>query len=175
MKTGLHKIISMSSALASAVVLVAVAGCNDVLSTEAVDGEALSAQAGAVAAAASMSANRGSWNNWHVHDLPYGTPQYTDETGLRHEDYSIWPLIWPDYVSNESLLVYCTDAAEKLLVGEVGVVNGSKFASGTCRNDLYVIQIRVNLDPDAPVPSEHAGWEALDLGPFIFYYRLTSR
>jgi hypothetical protein len=127
------------------------------------------------AAAASMTANRGSWNGWHVHDLPYGTPEYTDENGLRHADYDIWPFIWPTYPSPESPVVYCIDGAEKLLVGGDG---GSKLASGTCRNALYIIQIRLN-DSDAPGPSERSGWTAYTGPPLpnglTFSYRLTPR
>ena len=124
------------------------------------------------AAAASMTAKRDSWNGWHVHDLPYGSEFYTDEDGLRHEDYNIWPVIWPDYPSEEYPVVYCIDGAEKLLVGGDG---GSKLASGTCRNDLYIIQIRLN-DSDAPGPSERSGWKALPLGNGLtFYHRLTPR
>ena len=125
--------------------------------------------------AASMTANRGSWNGWHVHDLPYGTPEYTDENGLRHADYDIWPFIWPTYPSPESPVVYCIDGAEKLLVGGDG---GSKLASGTCRNALYIIQIRLN-DSDAPGPSERSGWTAYTGPPLpnglTFSYRLTPR
>ena len=124
------------------------------------------------AAAASMTANRGSWNGWHVHDLAYGTEPYTDEKGLRHEDYNVWPVIWPDYPSDESPVVYCIDGAEKLLVGGDG---GSKLAAGTCRNDLYIIQIKVNAS-DAPAPAPGSGWTALPLGNgFTLYYRLTPR
>ncbi|HSM36313.1 MAG TPA: hypothetical protein VK837_07960, partial [Longimicrobiales bacterium] len=151
----------------------ALTGCNDdPLITEAASGDALSAQSDAVAAAASMSANRTSWNNWHVHDLPYGTAQYTDAEGLRHEDYNIWPVIWPDYPSEASPVVYCTDGAEKALVGGDG---GSKVASGTCRNELYIIQIKVNAS-DAPAPAEGSGWIPLPLGNgFTLNYRLTAR
>ena len=111
----------------------------------------------------------GSWNNWHVHDLAPPAEPYTDENGLRHEDYSVWPLIWPDYPSEEAPVVYCNDGAEKLLVGGDG---GSKLAAGTCRNDLYIIQIKANAS-DAPAPR---GWSAQPLGNgFTLYYRLTPR
>jgi len=118
------------------------------------------------AAAAPVSADRGSWNNWHVHDG--AAVPFTDASGLRHEDLSIWPLIWPDYPSDESPVVYCTDGAEKALVGGDG---GSKLAAGTCRNDLYIIPIQLNAS-DAPAP---AGWMALPLGGVTLYYRLTPR
>jgi len=125
-------------------------------------------------AAASMIANRGSWNGWHVHDLDYDHPDkgFTDENGLRHEDYDIWPFIWPGYPSEEYPVVYCIDGAEKLLVGGDG---GSKLAAGTCRNDFYIIQIKVN-DSDAPGPSARSGWTEFPLGNgFTLYYRLTAR
>lgn len=172
MSNGRRRIIGMSSALALAVVPVALTGCNDALMTEATSSEAESARADVVAAAASMSSSRGAWHNWHVHDLPYGTQPYTDADGLRHEDYNIWPVIWPDYASDPSLVVYCIDGAEKLLVGGDG---GSKVAAGTCRNEIYIIQIQVNAS-DAPAPADGSGWVGLPLGNgFTFYYRLTPR
>lgn len=171
MTSRLRWIIRRASAIALVAVPFVVTGCNDdALTTEAVTDEILSAQSGAVAAAAPMNANRGSWNNWHVHDLPYGTEPYTDAEGLVHKDYDIWPVIWPDYPSAQSPVVYCIDGAEKLLVGGDG---GSKMASGTCRNDLYIIQIRLNAS-DAPAPS--GKWTPLPLGNGLtFYYRLTPR
>jgi hypothetical protein len=124
------------------------------------------------AAATTLTANRGSWNGWHVHDLAPPAEPYTDANGLRHEDYNIWPAIWPDYPSDKSPVVYCTDGAEKALVGGDG---GSKLAAGTCRNELYIIQIQLNAS-DAPAPAERSGWTALPLGNgFTFYYRLTPR
>jgi hypothetical protein len=163
----------MATSLGLAVLPVALTGCNiDALPTEVASGEALSARAGALATAASMTAHRGSWNGWHVHDLPYGSAQYTDETGLRHEDYNIWPVIWPDYPSDDSPVVYCIDGAEKALVGGDG---GSKLAAGTCRNDRYIIQIQLNAS-DAPAPAEGSGWTALPLGNgFTLHYRLSPR
>lgn len=173
MKNGLGKNLGASIGFALTVVLVSLTGCNDdILTTGAAGDESLSAPFGAVAPAASMTANRGSWNGWHVHDLPYGSEFYTDAEGLRHEDYNIWPVIWPDYPSDQSPVVYCIDGAEKELVGGDG---GSKVAAGTCRNELYIIQIKVNAS-DAPAPAEASGWTALPLGNgFTLYYRLTPR
>ena len=146
-------------------------GCSDSLvapDTGFVASDAAQEEALSTTAAAKVSAP-GSWNNWHVHDLAYGSAPYTDAEGLRHEDYNIWPVIWPDYPSDASPVVYCNDGAEKVLVGGDG---GSKVAAGTCRNDLYIIQIQVNAS-DAPAP---AGWTALPLGNgFTLYYRLTLR
>lgn len=129
-------------------------------------------QVPSAAAAASMRANRGSWNNWHVHDLAYGAESFTDANGLRHEDYDLWPLIWPDYAETPSLWAYCPDGIEKALVGGDG---GSKLASGTCQNDLYIIPIKLNAS-DAPAPKGPKGWMALPLGGGLtLYYRLIPR
>jgi hypothetical protein len=140
------------------------AGCSDnPVAPNAAQEDALST------AATAQKGERGSWNNWHVHDLDYGEAPYTDENGLRHEDYNLFPMIWSDYPSEESPVVYCMDGAEKFLIGGDG---GSKLAAGTCRNELYIIQIQLN-DDDAPAP---AGWPSLDLGDLgTFYYRLTPR
>lgn len=143
-----------------------IAGCDSIVAPE-------SALAPAGDAAAAEMSKRGSWNNWHVHDLAPPAVPYTDENGLRHEGYDIWPLIWPDYPSPDSPVVYCIDGAEKALVGGDG---GSKLASGTCRNELYIIQIKLNAS-DGPVPAERSGWTALalPLGNLTLYYRLTPR
>ena len=149
--------------LLAVAVMVLLAGCDSIVAPE-------SALAPAGDAAAAKMSKRGSWNNWHVHDLAPPAVPYTDENGLRHEGYDIWPLIWPDYPSPD-LVVYCIDGAEKALVGGVG---GSKLASGTCRNELYIIQIKLNAS-DGPVPAESSGWTALPLGDLTLYYRLTPR
>lgn len=143
---------------ASAVLL---AGCSDsLIASDAAQEETLTtADKGA----------RSAWHNWHVHDLGYGEEPYTDEHGLRHEDWNLFPMIWPDYPSEASPVVYCMDGAEKFLIGGDG---GSKLAAGTCRNDIYIIQIQLD-DPETPAPK---GWTALPLGDLgTFHYRLTPR
>ena len=121
-----------------------------------------------VAAPAQVSAERGSWNNWHVHD---GTaPPVTDATGLTHRGLVFFPQIFgSSYASTPSLWAYCTDATDKALVGGDG---GAKEAAGTCRNELNIIHLKV-IDSDAPAPT---GWTALaPSGGHTVYYRLTSR
>ena len=114
------------------------------------------------------SADRGSWNNWHVHD---GTAvAYTDANGLTHRNLSIFPQIFPGYsASTPSLWAYCTDATDKGLVGGDG---GAKLAAGHCENESYIIHLQ-NIASDAPAPQ---GWTALaPSGGFTFYYLLTPR
>lgn len=119
------------------------------------------------AMATPVSADRGSWNNWHVHDGTL-TP-YTDASGLTHRGVVFFPQIWPNYANDPTLWAYCTDATDKGLVGGTG---GSKGAAGTCRNDYYIIHLQMN-DSNAPAP---AGWTALaPSGGLTVYYRLTPR
>ncbi len=131
---------------------------------------------GAVLAAAVLvypaSADRGSWNNWHVHDGTAVT--YTDASGLTHRGAAFFPTIFTGgntaaYIANPSLWAYCTDATDKGLVGGDG---GAKLAAGHCENESYIIHLQSNAN-DAPAP---AGWTALTPGPaFTFYYLLTPR
>lgn len=122
-----------------------------------------------VAAPAQVSAERGSWSNWHVHD---GTaPPVTDATGLTHRGAVFFPEIFgSNYVSDPALWAYCADATDKSLVGGDG---GAKHAAGTCRNEQHIIHL-LWVDSDAPGPE---GWSKLTLnsGATTLYYRLTQR
>lgn len=122
-----------------------------------------------VAAPAQVSAERSSWNNWHVHDgkVTLGT----DATGLTHRGLAFFPQIFGSTnASTPSLWAYCTDATDKALVGGDG---GAKHAAGTCRNEQHIIHLLWG-DADAPGP---AGWTTLSLngGTTTLYYRLTPR
>lgn len=115
------------------------------------------------------SADRGSWNNWHVHDGLTGT----DESGLTHRPVSIFSLIFgTTYASTPALLAYCTDATDKNLVGGDG---GAKAAAGHCQNDLYIIHLQAIATGD----SAPNGWTSLPANApfpgFTLYYRLTPR
>src|SRR5687768_12835485 len=79
------------------------------------------------------SAERGSWNNWHVHDGR--TSLGVDSTGLRHSGLAFFPAIFgTSYATTPSLWAYCTDATDKALVGGEG---GAKQAAGHCENDQH--------------------------------------
>lgn len=113
-------------------------------------------------------AERGVWNNWHVHDGGSGT---VDSTGLTHRGLVFFPQIFGSgYASTPSLWAYCTDATDKALVGGDG---GAKHAAGTCRNEQHIIHL-LWVDADAPGPE---GWSTLTLdgGTTTLYYRLTPR
>lgn len=147
--------------LASAALLLALGpvACESTVAPESV--------APANAAATTLTADRGSWNNWHVHD---GTaPPYTDETGLTHVGFAVFPQIFEDYATTPSRHAYCPNGIDKGLVGGDG---GSKQASGTCQNEDNLIHLQNNAN-GAPGP---AGWIGLSPGPsFTVYYRLTPR
>ncbi len=114
------------------------------------------------------NADRGSWNNWHVHDGGSGT----DPNGLRHAGLGFFPAIFANYATTSSLWAYCTDATDKGLVGGDG---GAKQAAGQCRNDLNIIHLQAIATGD-PAPN---GWTSLAPGAsfpgFTVYYRLTPR
>jgi len=123
-------------------------------------------------ASAVASADRGSWNNWHVHD---GTAvPYTDESGLTHRGAVFFPAIFTGgnvaaYVADPSLWAYCTDATDKALVGGDG---GAKSAAGHCENVLNIIHLQ-GIATGEPAP---AGWSvATTGGGFTVYYLLTPR
>ena len=112
---------------------------------------------------------RGSWNNWHVHDLPPGEEVYTEENGLTHRGFAVFPRIFDDYATTPSLHAYCPDGVDKGLLGGGG---GSKPAAGTCQNEDTLIHLK-NQANGAPGP---AGWSFLSAGlSHTVYYRLTPR
>ena len=102
----------------------------------------------------SASGERGSWNNWHVHDGGSGT----DANGLRHAGLAFFPQIFgPSYATTPSLWAYCTDATDKALVGGEG---GAKEAAGHCQNESSIIHLQV-IASDAQAPG--GNWMALTL------------
>jgi hypothetical protein len=124
-------------------------------------------------AAYPATAERGSWNNWHLHD---GTnPPVTDASGLTHRGVAIFPRIFTNgdsaaYIADPSLWAYCTDATDKALLGPDGAANGSKEASGHCENASYIIHMKTV--PIGQSPPE--GWRLLSSST-TFYYKLTPR
>jgi hypothetical protein len=113
------------------------------------------------------SGERGSWNNWHVHDGGSGT----DANGLRHAGLAFFPQIFgSSYATTPSLWAYCTDATDKALVGGEG---GAREAAGHCQNESSIIHLQV-IACDAQAP--RGNWTALTpSGGFTVYYFLTPR
>lgn len=127
-------------------------------------------------AAAAASADRGSWNNWHVHD---GTPAanvYTDENGLTHRPAVFFPAIFTGgnvaaYIADPSLWAYCIDATDKALAGIDGDVDGSKSVAGVCMNESNVIHLLAVPAGQSP-PDD--GWSLIPIaGNSTLYYKLT--
>ncbi len=135
---------------------------------------AITLLAATLAFAAPALADRGSWNNWHVHD---GTAvPYVDANGLTHRGAFPFPAILTGgniaaYIADPSLWMYCTDATDKALLGPTGTSGDAVLNSGHCENATSIIHLRVN--PGNPAPS---GWSSV---PFTngntLYYMLTNR
>ncbi len=125
----------------------------------------------AFALATAASADRGSWNGWHVHD---GTsPPYTDASGLTHRGVAIFPDIFTGgnaaaYIADPSLWAYCADATDKVLLPNGQ--NGSKSAAGMCQNEDSIIHLLAVPSGQSPP----AGWTLIP-GTTTGYYRLTPR
>lgn len=115
----------------------------------------------ALTTASPVSADRSTFNNWHVHNgLPGGRPAAFFPTilGLSLTDYQADPSRW----------AYCPNATDKALLGD-GIVNGAKSAAGVCMNDTTVIHLlSVGAEQSPPV-----GWTQIPGSSS--YYRLTAR
>jgi hypothetical protein len=123
-----------------------------------------------------VSADRGVWNNWHVHDgyTLTGTLPYTDANGLTHYGVSFGPQLFTGgdvaaYKADPQLWMYCPNATMKMLLGTSASDNAVLYA-GNCVNATTIIHLR--LDPGNPMPS---GWSSILFGGTTFYYMLTSR
>lgn len=115
----------------------------------------------ALTVASPASAERSTFNNWHVHNgLAGGRPAVFFPTilGLSLSDYQADPSRW----------AYCPNATDKPLLGD-GIVDGAKSAAGVCMNEVTVIHIlAVGADQSPP-----AGWTQIPGSSA--YYRLTAR
>ena len=123
----------------------------------------------AAVAAGPAAAERGSYNNWHVHDGGSGT----DESGLVHRGLALFPAILTggDVATYLTDPAYCPDATDKFLLPNGA--NGEFLAAGMCLTNAYIIQLRTIPSGD-PVPT---GWQAsgfLIQGVEV-YYKLAAR
>jgi hypothetical protein len=121
------------------------------------------------AAASSASADRGAFENWHVHDGGSGT----DASGLVHRGLALFPAILTGgnvaaYLTDPA---YCPDATDKFLLPNGA--NGEFPAAGICTTDAYVIHLRAIPSGD-PTPT---GWQGsgFPIQGAEVYYRLTPR
>lgn len=115
----------------------------------------------ALTAASPVSAERSTFNNWHVHNgLAGGRPAVFFP--------AIFGLSLTDYQADPSRWAYCPNATDKPLLGD-GIVDGSKSAAGVCMNETTVIHLlAVGADQSPP-----AGWTQIP--GTLAYYRLTAR
>lgn len=134
------------------------------------------ALAGMVAAAAlatigvgSALAERGSYNNWHVHDGGSGT----DASGLVHRGLVFFPAILTGgdvgaYLQDPA---YCADATDKLTLP--AGTNGEFPLVGQCQTNALVIHLRAVPAGEAVPPGyQSTGWIT---GGAVVYYELTAR
>lgn len=114
-------------------------------------------------------ADRGSYNNWHVHDGGSGT----DANGLVHRGLVFFPAILTGgdvgtYLRDPA---YCPDATDKLTLPAGS--NGAFPLVGQCMTDAFVIHLRAIPAGDAVPPGYlSTGWIT---GGAVVYYALTER
>ena len=114
-------------------------------------------------------AERGSYNNWHVHDGGSGT----DANGLVHRGLAFFPAILAGGVVGAYLEdpAYCQDATDKLTLP--AGTNREFPLVGHCETDAFVIHLRAIPAGDAVPPGyQSTGWIT---GGAVVYYKLTAR
>ncbi|MBA3401158.1 MAG: hypothetical protein H0U05_04125 [Actinobacteria bacterium] len=115
--------------------------------------------------AAPAAAERGSYNNWHVHDGGSGV----DANGLVHRPAAFFPsILLGDYSQDPA---YCPDATDKLLLPAGS--NGQFPLVGVCTTNAFVIHLRaVPAGGAVPPGYQSTGWTT---GGAVVYYMLTAR
>lgn len=123
----------------------------------------------AAVAAGPATADRGSYNNWHVHDGGSGT----DANGLVHRGLAFFPDILAG--GNVSLYLqdpaYCPDATDKLTLP--AGTNGEFPLVGECKTNAFVIHLRAIPAGDAVPPGYDSTGRST--GGAVVYYALTAR
>jgi hypothetical protein len=123
-----------------------------------------------VAAVAAMpaGADRGAYNNWHVHDGESGT----DANGLVHRGLAFFPsILTGDVGAYLKDPAYCPDATDKLTLPAGS--NGEFPLVGDCFTNAFVIHLRaVPAGHAVPPGYQSTGWTT---GGAVVYYALTAR
>jgi hypothetical protein len=123
----------------------------------------------AAVAAAPAAADRGAFNNWHVHDGGSGV----DPDGLVHRGLAFFPTILTggDVAAYLQDPAYCPDATDKLTLP--AGANGEYPIVGVCVTNAVVIHLRA-IPAGDPVPPgyQSTGWTT---GGASVYYLLTAR
>jgi hypothetical protein len=114
-------------------------------------------------------ADRGAFNNWHVHDGGNGV----DANGLVHRGLAFFPAILTggDVAAYLEDPAYCPDATDKLTLP--AGTNGEYPLVGECMTNAVVIHLRA-IPAGDPVPP---GYESTgrSTGGAVVYYLLTAR
>src|SRR5881392_2183235 len=102
----------------------------------------------AAVAATPAGADRGAYNNWHVHDGGSGT----DANGLVHRGLAFFPAILTggDVAAYLQDPAYCPDATDKLTLA--AGTNGEFPLVGQCQTNAFVIHLRAIPAGDAVPP-----------------------
>lgn len=123
----------------------------------------------AVVVAGPATADRGAFNNWHVHDGGNGV----DANGLVHRGLAFFPAILTsgDVAAYLEDPAYCPDATDKLTLP--AGTNGEYPLVGVCMTNAVVIHLRA-IPAGDPVPP---GYEStgVSTGGAVVYYVLTAR
>jgi hypothetical protein len=122
----------------------------------------------AAIAAAPAGAERGSYNNWHVHDGGIGV----DASGLVHRGLAFFPAILTGddvgaYLQDPA---YCPDATDKLTLPAGS--NGQFPLVGNCFTNAFIIHLRA-IPAGDPVPSGYQSTGSTT-GGAVVYYALTA-
>jgi hypothetical protein len=122
----------------------------------------------AAIAATPAGADRGAYNNWHVHDGGSGT----DANGLVHRGLAFFPAILTGdvgtYLQDPA---YCPDATDKLTLP--AGTNGEFPLVGDCFTNAFVIHLRAIPTGDAVPPGYQS--TGATTGGALVYYALTAR
>jgi hypothetical protein len=123
----------------------------------------------AAVAAAPAAAERGAYNNWHVHDGGSGV----DASGLVHRGLAFFPAILTSgdvgaYLHDPA---YCPDATDKLTLP--AGTNGEFPLVGVCTTNALVIHLRAIPAGDRVPPGYQS--TGLTTGGAVVYYTLTAR
>jgi hypothetical protein len=120
-------------------------------------------------AATPVEADRGAYNNWHVHDGGSGV----DANGLVHRGLAFFPAILTGgnvsaYLQDPA---FCPNATDKLTLP--AGLNGQFPIVGVCMTNAFVIHLRA-VRGDGPVPAGYQSTGATTAGAVV-YYALTPR
>ena len=123
----------------------------------------------AAVAASPALADRGSYNNWHVHDGGSGI----DANGLVHRGLAFFPAILTggDVSAYLQDPAYCPDATDKLTLP--AGTNGEFPLVGECKTNAFVIHLRAIPAGDAVPPGYDSTGRST--GGAVVYYALTAR